>query len=198
MDSDVTPPNGTAIIDENKDPYATYGIHVYNTGTLAINVTVIIESEWASDPANGSYTSYIQRDDALSSALFVFPPLDAANNSIGITKVTIYIEQEPTVEDVHVVHTKVIVIPNATGNGNNGTLVGNPKSVEGKFGSALEFDGTNGVEIDNPQNFEFLTWTYVLWFRAEAGGDYPNLIGRQFDNAHGWTIHLDPGGVPLE
>jgi len=87
------------------------------------------------------------------------------------------------------------IAQDASGNGNNGTLVGNPKSVEGKFGSALEFDGTNGVEIDNPQNFEFLTWTYVLWFRAEAGGDYPNLIGRQFDNAHGWTIHLDPGGA---
>lgn len=83
----------------------------------------------------------------------------------------------------------------ASGNGNDGTLVKNPEWVEGKFGSALEFDGTNGVEIANPENFEFLTWTYVLWFRAAAGGDFPNLIGRQFANAHGWTIHLDPGGA---
>lgn len=80
-------------------------------------------------------------------------------------------------------------------NGNNGTLLKNPKEVEGKFGSALEFDGTNGVEISNPERFEFLSWTYVLWFRAAAGGDYPNLIGRQFGNAHGWTIHLDPAGA---
>lgn len=78
---------------------------------------------------------------------------------------------------------------------NDGTLLKDPKWVEGKFGNALEFDGTNGVEIANPENFEFLTWTYVLWFRAAAGGDYPNLIGRQFANAHGWTIHLDPGGA---
>lgn len=83
----------------------------------------------------------------------------------------------------------------SSGNGNDGTLLKNPEWVEGKFGSALEFDGTNGVEIANPENFEFLTWTYVLWFRAAAGGDYPNLIGRQFANAHGWTIHLDPGGA---
>jgi hypothetical protein len=83
----------------------------------------------------------------------------------------------------------------ASGNGNDGTLLKNPEWVEGKFGSALEFDGTNGVEIANPENFEFLTWTYVLWFRAAAGGDYPNLIGRQFANAHGWTIHLDPAGA---
>jgi hypothetical protein len=83
----------------------------------------------------------------------------------------------------------------ASGNGNDGTLLKKPEWVEGKFGSALEFDGTNGVEIANPENFEFLTWTYVLWFRAAAGGDYPNLIGRQFANAHGWTIHLDPAGA---
>jgi hypothetical protein len=83
----------------------------------------------------------------------------------------------------------------ASGNGNDGTLTKTPKWVGGKFGKALEFNGTNGVEIVPPENFEFLTWTYVLWFRADAGGDYPNLIGRQFDNAHGWTIHLDPGGA---
>jgi hypothetical protein len=83
----------------------------------------------------------------------------------------------------------------SSGNGNDGTLTKNPKWVEGKFGSALEFDGTNGVEIANPENFEFLDWTYVLWFRAAAGGDYPNLIGRQFGNTHGWTIHLDPAGM---
>jgi hypothetical protein len=82
----------------------------------------------------------------------------------------------------------------ASGNGNDGTLTGGPKWVTGKFGSALEFNG-NGVEIANPDKFNFLTWTYVLWFRAAAAGDYPNLIGRQFANAHGWTIHLDPGGA---
>lgn len=83
----------------------------------------------------------------------------------------------------------------ASGNGYDGTLQKNPKWIDGKFGSALEFDGTNGVDIANPEDFEFLTWTYVLWFRAAQGGDYPNLIGRQFSNNHGWTIHLDPGGA---
>lgn len=87
------------------------------------------------------------------------------------------------------------VAKDSSGNGNDGAIQGNPKWVEGKFGKALEFDGTNGVEINNPEKFEFLTWTYTLWFRAAAGGDYPNLIGRQFANSHGWTIHLDPGGA---
>jgi hypothetical protein len=80
----------------------------------------------------------------------------------------------------------------ASGNGNDGTLTGGPKLVEGKFGKALEFNGSNGVDIANPEKFNFLTWTYVLWFKSEAAGDYPNLIGRQFANAHGWTIHLAP------
>jgi len=82
----------------------------------------------------------------------------------------------------------------ASGNGNDGTLQGGPKWVDGKVGKALEFNG-NGVEIANPEDFNFLTWTYVLWFRAAAAGDYPNLIGREFANKHGWTIHLDPGGA---
>lgn len=83
----------------------------------------------------------------------------------------------------------------SSGNKNDGTLIGKPKSVAGKFGKALEFDITSGVEINNPDKFEFLTWTYVLWFKCPAGADYPNLIGRQFGNAHGWTVHLDPGGA---
>jgi hypothetical protein len=86
------------------------------------------------------------------------------------------------------------VANDASTNGHDGTLLKSPDWVDGKFGSALEFDGTNGIEIAHPENFGFLTWTYVLWFRAEAGGDYPNLIGRQFENAHGWTVHLDPVG----
>lgn len=80
-------------------------------------------------------------------------------------------------------------------NKNHGEFIKNPEWVEGKFGSALAFDGTNGVEITNPDQFEFLTWTYTFWFRVAPGGDYPNLIGRQFANAHGWTIHLDPAGA---
>ncbi|HGJ65955.1 TPA: LamG domain-containing protein [bacterium] len=87
------------------------------------------------------------------------------------------------------------IAKDSSGNGNDGVIQGNPKSIDGKFGKALEFSGSNGVEINNPDKFEFLTWTYVLWFRAKAGGDYPNLIGRQFANNHGWTIHLDPGGA---
>jgi len=85
------------------------------------------------------------------------------------------------------------VAKDSSGNKNDGDIQGKPKSVPGKFGKALEFDGTNGVEIMDPEKFNFLTWTYTLWFRASAGGDYPNLIGRQFANTHGWTIHLDPG-----
>jgi len=84
-------------------------------------------------------------------------------------------------------------VKDSSPNKNNGTIKGKPKWVEGKFGKALEFDGASGVEIIDPEKFNFLTWTYSFWFRSAAGGDYPNLIGRQFGNAHGWTIHLDPG-----
>jgi len=80
----------------------------------------------------------------------------------------------------------------SSGNKNDGTIKGKPKWIDGKFGKALQFDGTSSVEINNPDNFDFTTWTYSFWFQASAGGDFPNLIGRQFDNTWGWTIHLDP------
>jgi len=35
----------------------------------------------------------------------------------------------------------------SSGSGNDGTLANNPKWVEGKSGKALEFNGTNHVEI---------------------------------------------------
>jgi hypothetical protein len=86
------------------------------------------------------------------------------------------------------------IAKDSSGNGNDGVLQQKPKWVKGKFGNALEFSGANGVEINNPDKFEFLTWTYVFWFKAKAGGDYPSMIGRQFANTHGWTFHLHPPG----
>jgi len=84
------------------------------------------------------------------------------------------------------------VAKDSSANKNDGTIKGKPKWIDGKFGKALQFDGASSVDIDNPDNFDFTTWTYSFWFKASAGGDYPNLIGRQFSNTWGWTIHLDP------
>jgi prepilin-type N-terminal cleavage/methylation domain-containing protein len=46
------------------------------------------------------------------------------------------------------------VVYDASGNGNNGNLISNPKPtrVPGKSGSALSFNGSNYVEIPNPKN----------------------------------------------
>lgn len=61
------------------------------------------------------------------------------------------------------------VAKDSSGNNNDGTIIGKPKSVAGKFGKALEFNISSGVEIANPDKFEFLTWTYVLWFKCPVG-----------------------------
>jgi hypothetical protein len=82
-----------------------------------------------------------------------------------------------------------------SGNGNNGVFKGKPKWVDGQFGKALQFDGSSGVEISTPDNFNFTTWTWSFWFKCPAGGDYPNLVGRQFADGKGWTIHQDPSGA---
>ena len=45
------------------------------------------------------------------------------------------------------------VAKNASGNGNDGTFVGNPEWVDGKRGKALEFDGTSSyVEVSTADN----------------------------------------------
>jgi HEAT repeat protein len=53
----------------------------------------------------------------------------------------------------------------SSGNGNDGTLVGDPKWVAGRFGGALEFDGNDYVDCGLAPEFDitdFITFTYWI------------------------------------
>lgn len=55
-----------------------------------------------------------------------------------------------------------------TGNGNDGNLINNPKWVDGKFGKALEFNGTNSyVDVSAPNGLPkgSAARTVSLWFK---------------------------------
>ena len=53
-------------------------------------------------------------------------------------------------------------------NEHDGELVGNPKWVEGKFGGALEFDGSNHVDMGNAESLQFDgDVTIVFWAKPE-------------------------------
>ena len=54
-------------------------------------------------------------------------------------------------------------------NGNDGTLMSKPKWVDGKFGKALEFDGSNFVDMGNDESLQFDgDVTIVFWARPES------------------------------
>lgn len=59
----------------------------------------------------------------------------------------------------------------SSGNGHNGTLVGDPQWVEGKFGGALEFDQTQDeVNIPFHESLNPETFTICAWANTETGG----------------------------
>jgi len=64
------------------------------------------------------------------------------------------------------------VVKDETGNGNDGTVHGNPQSIEGRVGKAIFFDGIDDwVEKVNPQNLPTKAsqpWTMNFWVMVDA------------------------------
>ena len=59
-----------------------------------------------------------------------------------------------------------------SGNDNNGTLIGNPEWVEGKFGAALEFDGIDDyVDCGNAQMLRIPKGTMMAWMKVHTDKD---------------------------
>ena len=57
----------------------------------------------------------------------------------------------------------------SSANGNDGTLMENPNWVAGKFGQALEFDGTSFVDMGNAESLQFAgTVTITFWMNAAS------------------------------
>lgn len=93
-----------------------------------------------------------------------------------------------------------------SGNGNDGTFVGGPEFVDGKFGNALEFNGVgayvncgNGESLDITEEITILAW--VNFDRVDYGGGggdlfsiaakgYPDSIPA---NAGWWFSHDNRG-----
>ena len=78
-----------------------------------------------------------------------------------------------------------------SGNGNDGVLLGNPKWVAGKFGSAIEFDGVDDcIEIANSDSLNPKEITITLWVElgvVPAPG-YNGIISKWAPNWSGYLI----------
>ncbi len=67
----------------------------------------------------------------------------------------------------------------ASGNGHTGDIQG-AKWVQGKRGSALEFNGAgNIVEIPHQDTFNLLTYTVSAWIRTQPNGKWQTVLGKE-------------------
>ena len=81
----------------------------------------------------------------------------------------------------------------ASENGNDGTLMNKPKWVDGKFGKALEFDGTSFVDMGNDASLQFDgDVTIVFWVRPESvGSGRQNLVCKSYGGEGCLTMEPD-------
>jgi len=83
----------------------------------------------------------------------------------------------------------------SSGNGNDGKLVNGPKQVEGKFGKALEFDGTDDyVEVSDISTPSIMTFS--CWFKklGSGNGGVPRLHSR---GTGPWSIEFGIGNSAI-
>ncbi len=87
----------------------------------------------------------------------------------------------------------------ATGNGNDGTLIGNPQWVVGYFGGGLEFSGATD-KVDIPQNADLNPeneFTVSVWANVDpAGAGHRSPVTSRDDfPQRGYIIYCEPGNT---
>ena len=71
------------------------------------------------------------------------------------------------------------VAKDASGNGHDGKIIG-AKWVQGKIGTALEFDGNgNIVEIPHHADFDLTEYTASAWIKTEPTGKWQTVLGKE-------------------
>lgn len=80
----------------------------------------------------------------------------------------------------------------SSGNGHNGTLINDPKWVDGKVGEALEFNGTNGVEIPHSDELTLSTFSIAAWIKLETGGAWQQVVSKPSRN---YSVGISPADL---
>ena len=90
-------------------------------------------------------------------------------------------------------------VQDLSGNGNTGTLVDNTHFVSGKFGPALEFDGSGDyVNVGNSSSINpTAAITVSAWVKADSFATYPTICARWRAAAgeRGWSLVVGNDGV---
>ncbi|MBK9130640.1 MAG: LamG domain-containing protein [Gammaproteobacteria bacterium] len=83
-----------------------------------------------------------------------------------------------------------VVAEDTSGNGNTGTLIGDPAREAGRLGGALSFDGVDDYVATTliPFDPSIRDFTVALWFRVDARGSDEHLIsqGDGSGTGRGW------------
>ncbi len=77
----------------------------------------------------------------------------------------------------------------SSGYGNDGTLNGNPKWVEGYFGGALEFDGSDDwIDCGNDSSLDLTKWTITFWLKVNQNKNYNAFVIKGLDAAENYEV----------
>lgn len=87
-------------------------------------------------------------------------------------------------------------VKDASGNGHDGQVVGNPKVVDGKFGKALSFSGSDKIEIPHDDVFTTPTFTLMAWVNVEdIATGWRMIVGKDAwpDRNYAMFVHQNNG-----
>ncbi|MYB65077.1 LamG domain-containing protein [Candidatus Poribacteria bacterium] len=89
-------------------------------------------------------------------------------------------------------------VGDSSGNGHEGTLVGDPQWTDGYFDGALDFDGTED-EVDIPfhENLNQETFTITAWANATTGGTGHRAVVSSRDDfpQRGFIFYATPNNI---
>jgi len=86
------------------------------------------------------------------------------------------------------------IVNDSSGNGNNGTFVGNPQWIVGIKGGALEFDGTSYVDCGNDASLDITgPFSAALWIKPGTDGSLMVAPLCKAESALGWNWQLRYG-----
>ncbi len=89
-------------------------------------------------------------------------------------------------------------VKDASGNGHDGTVVGTPEVVDGKFGKALSFGGEDTVEIPHHDRFSTLTFTLMAWVNIEGSRrGYQMIVGKNDWPYRNYAMYVHTEGYRL-
>ncbi len=84
-----------------------------------------------------------------------------------------------------------------SGNGNDGELLGDPAWVEGKFGNAVQFDGSNSVDCGDSRSLDIdgEALTLLAWVKPTTTQGLDGIIEKECGANAGYNLYLDGGKI---